>query len=145
MGAKKVLIIEDESYLLEMYKMRFEQGGYEVMVAEDGESGLSMARKGQPDIVLLDIMLPKMNGYQVLEEIRKNADTEKLKVYVLSNLGQSVEIKKGMEGGANGYFVKSNLTPTQLFTDVEKILSGGQPSMSADETENLTSPRNLAC
>jgi DNA-binding response OmpR family regulator len=119
---KKILIIEDEQYLLEMYRMKFEQGGYRVLFSDNGEDGLALAGAELPDIILLDIMLPKMDGYEVLSKLRKGEKTKSLKIYVLSNLGQNNEVKRGMELGADGYFVKSNLTPSELFSQVEKII-----------------------
>jgi CheY-like chemotaxis protein len=121
---KKLLIIEDEEYLSEMYKICFESSGYEIVIAENGEDGLQLAKKERPDLILLDIMLPKMNGYQVLEELRRNPETKDLKVFFLSNLGQNSEIRKGIEVGADGYFIKSNLTPSQLVKNIDKFFTG---------------------
>lgn len=121
---KTILIIEDEEYLSDMYKMKFEQEGYQVIVAQDGEEGLELARSRQPDLILLDLVLPKMDGYQALKELRSNVKTKNIKIYILSNLGQNTEINKGFSNGANGYFVKANLTPTQLVKNVGKIFNG---------------------
>lgn len=119
--SKKILIIEDEEYLLDMYKMKFESAGYEVIVARDGESGLALAMNEQPDLILLDIVIPKKDGYEVLEELRRDDKIKGLKVYILSNLGQKAEIKKGLDDGADGYFVKATLTPQQLVENVGEI------------------------
>lgn len=122
--AKKILIIEDEEYLLEMYKMRLEASGYIVFGAENGEEGLEVAGKVKPDLVLLDILLPKMDGYDVLRKLRGKPETKSLGVIILSNLGQNTEVKKGMDIGANGYWIKSNLTPTQLTANIDNYFSG---------------------
>lgn len=120
----KILIVEDEYYLAELYKMKFEHEGYEVIWAPDGEAGLDMAMKDHPDLVLLDIIMPKLNGYEVLKALRSHEVTKNLKVFMLSNLGQSDEIKDALDKGADGYFIKANLTPGQLCDNVHKILSG---------------------
>ena len=121
--SKKILIIEDEEYLVDMYKVKFESAGYEIIVARDGELGLALARSEQPDLILLDIVIPKKDGYEVLEELRSDEEIKDLKVYILSNLGQKAEIKKGLADGADGYFVKANLTPQQLVENVKRIFS----------------------
>jgi two-component system alkaline phosphatase synthesis response regulator PhoP len=122
--AKKILLIEDEQYLFEMYKMKLEQGEYKVLIAMDGEEGMNIARTEKPDLVLLDLVLPKMNGYEFLREIRKDPELKKTKVYILSNLGQDEEIDQGFTEGADGYMIKTNLTPGQLLENVNKIFLG---------------------
>ena len=124
MMKKKILIVEDEEYLADMYKMKFEHEGYDVKVAEDGETGIELAKSEQPDLVLLDIVLPKMNGFQVMHALREDPKTKKLKVYYLSNLGQDEEIEQGMREGADGYLIKTDVTPAQLVECVEKIFAG---------------------
>lgn len=121
---KKILIVEDEEYLSEMYKIRFKKEGYEVVIAHDGEEGVKLAGSEQPDLVLLDLVLPKKDGYQVLEEIRKNDKTKNLIVYIISNLGQNGEINKGFKSGANGYLIKADLTPSQLVLKIKEIFAG---------------------
>jgi DNA-binding response OmpR family regulator len=127
--SKKILIIEDEQYLADMYKMKFEHEGYEVELAYDGESGIELAKKVKPDLVLLDLVLPKMDGYAVLRALRADEKTKDLKIYVLSNLGQEEEIEEGFKNGANGYLIKANVTPAQLVESVEKILRGEDVGM----------------
>jgi len=108
---KKVLIIEDEEFILDMYKIKFEQSGYSVEIAYNGEEGLEKIKILKPDIVLLDLMMPKMDGYQVLEKVRADDDIKNTKIHILSNFGQDDEIKKSMAQGADGYLVKSSITP----------------------------------
>lgn len=121
---KRILIIEDEEYLSDMYQMKFEHEGYEVKVAVDGESGIEIAKTMRPDLVLLDIVLPKMNGFQVMRALREHPKTRKLKVYYLSNLGQDEEIEQGMKEGADGFLIKTDVTPAQLVDCVERIFAG---------------------
>ncbi len=122
--AKKILIIEDEEFLVDMYKMKFESEGYEVMVAYNGEDGIRIAQEKKPDLILLDIVMPKMDGFQVLKKLKGNEMTKDIKVYVLSNLGQNGEIDQGFTDGADGYMIKAELTPSQLVENLKKIFSG---------------------
>ena len=122
----KILIVEDEPYLLEMYKTKFEKEKFTVLTAGDGETGLAIARKDLPDLILLDIVMPVMNGYEFLLQIKNDEKTKAIKVYVLSNLGQASEITKGYNAGADNYLIKANLTPNQLVEIVKDGLTGKQ-------------------
>lgn len=118
----KILLVEDDEVLSGMYKMKFQQEGYNISVADNGEKGLEKIRQEKPDLVLLDLILPQKDGYQVLDEIKQDDDIKHIKVFILSNLGQNAEIKQGKEKGADDYFIKANLTPAQLVEQVkEKI------------------------
>jgi DNA-binding response OmpR family regulator len=117
----KILIVEDEEYLSDMYKMKFEQAKYSVIVAHDGLEGLALAKKEKPDLVLLDLILPGLHGFKVLAKLRQEAATKNIKIFILSNLGQSDEVSQGMKSGADGYFIKANLTPSQLLEKVNAI------------------------
>ena len=104
---KKVCIIEDEKNIAEMYKTMMEQEGYEAHVFHDGASGLDWVTKNKPDLVLLDLMLPKMNGFDVLKNLHCQRLTDKLSVCVLSNLDQREDMERVFDLGAKNYFVKS--------------------------------------
>jgi DNA-binding response OmpR family regulator len=119
----KILIIEDEEFLSDMYQLKFEQAGYLTIVAHDGLEGLELVKKEQPDLVLLDLILPKLDGFQVLAKLRKEPATKNIKVFILSNLGQGDEVEKGLKTGADGYFIKANLTPSQLLEKVNAIFN----------------------
>lgn len=119
----KILIVEDEEYLSDMYKIKFEQEGYSVVVAHDGPEGFEMVKKEKPDLTLLDLVMPGMDGFQVLAKIRKDPEASRAKVFILSNLGQSDEVNKGMSSGADGYLIKANLTPTQLLEKVNAFFN----------------------
>ena len=120
---KKVLIIEDDPYLSEMYQMKFELEGYTVLVARDGQEGLDSAFTTKPDIILLDLVMPVKDGYHVLKELKENDKTKGIPVLVLSNLGQVDEIKKAMNDGADKYLIKANMTPEQLLKEVRSFLN----------------------
>ena len=121
---KTILLVEDEEVLVDLYKIKFENEGFKVIVANNGKEGVEMALKKKPDIVLLDIVMPVKDGYHALKELRKNSATAKMKIYILSNLGQPDEIKQGLNLGADGYLVKANLTPAQLVEYVTSVLNG---------------------
>lgn len=119
----KILIIEDEEYLADLYKMKFEQEGFSVIIAREGDEGLALARKKSPDLVLLDLVMPGKDGYEVLEEMRSDPVTKNLRIYILSNLGQEDEVEQGKAAGADDFLVKANLTPEQLTAKVKEALA----------------------
>lgn len=113
---KKILLVEDDVDLSEMYKTRFEAGGFEVKTAGDGQKGIEEMKKYNPDLVLLDIVMPKKDGFDLLEEI-KNADDEKTKnipIIILSNLASPIDIMEGKRLGARDWWIKAFNTPTQI-------------------------------
>lgn len=118
----KILLVEDEKSLVEMYSLRFKESGFELLVAEDGLAGLELARKELPAVILLDIMLPKMDGFAVLADLKKDAKTKNIPVLLLSNLGQKTDIDKGKALGADDYVVKASMTPSQVLEKVNSYL-----------------------
>lgn len=118
----KILLVEDDPTLLEMYAMKMKEAGFALMTAEDGMQALEMAKKETPQIILLDIMLPKMDGFAVLSELKKDAKTKSIIVLMLSNLGQQADIEKGKELGAADYIVKASMTPTQVAEKIKLYL-----------------------
>ena len=138
----KILIVEDEEFLSDMYKIKFEQAGYAAIVARDGLEGFELAKKEQPDLVLLDLILPKLDGFKVLAKLRKEPATKKIKVFILSNLGQSDEVNKGLATGADGYFIKANLTPSQLLEKVNVIFNN-QGEAGKDKNHKIIHDENF--
>lgn len=120
---KTILIVEDERDLADIYSTKFSLDGYGVLVAEDGISGLNKAINESPDLILLDVIMPNKNGYEILKDLKSNRRTKDIPVIILSNLGQDYEIKHGIGLGAEKYLVKTNFTPAQVVQEVEKILS----------------------
>jgi two-component system alkaline phosphatase synthesis response regulator PhoP len=106
MGKPRVLIVEDEPHILLSLEFLLERAGYETAAAGDGERGLAMVRELRPDVVLLDIMLPKLNGYRVCQAIRTDPDLAGIPVIILSAKGQEVEVLKGISAGAARYITK---------------------------------------
>jgi len=116
---RKILIIEDEKFLLEIYQSRFEKEGYQVFAAINGLAGLKLAQKEKPDLIILDILMPGMDGYEVIKKLKENNQTKEITILVLSNLGQREEINQGLKLGANDYIIKTDLTPSELVNKVE--------------------------
>ncbi len=121
---KKILVVDDEDSVREIYRHEFLNNGYTVVVAQDGEEGLLKAGEEQPDIMLLDIMLPKMSGIEVLRALKENELTKKIPVLLLTNLGEETIIKEGFELGADGYLLKVSYTPSQVVDEVKKFFEG---------------------
>lgn len=124
MSAKKgkILLVEDDLTLIDMYKMKFIEEEYDVFVSSNGVDAFELAKKELPDIVLLDIILPGMDGFAILETLKKEPKTKQIPVILLSNLGQDSDIEKGKKLGARDYLVKANFTPTQIAEKVKNIL-----------------------
>lgn len=119
---KTILIVEDDAFLSDMYQTKFSESGYEVKVAQDGQQGLSMLQEGlRPDMVLLDIVMPKMDGIEMLTAMKKNEKLKDIPVVLLTNLGQESDITRGMELGALDYFVKAHFTPSEIVKKVEAL------------------------
>ncbi len=116
---KFVLLIEDDGVLTDMYVTKFQTDGIGYLCAADGQAGLDLAKTKKPALILLDIMMPKLDGFAVLTQLKKDLKTKNIPVVILSNLGQESDIKKGMELGAVDYVVKASFTPAQV---VEKII-----------------------
>lgn len=121
-SAKKILIIEDEEFLLDIYKKKFEALGFKVFGLTDGTACLEVAKKEKVDLILLDIILPGKNGYEVLQELKIDPQTKAIKVLMMSNLGQKEEIDKALKLGAFDYVIKANLTPKELVDKVTKLI-----------------------
>jgi DNA-binding response OmpR family regulator len=125
---KKILLIEDELQINELYKHILEGSGHIVTSVYDGEAGVQAA-SDIPDLILLDIMLPKKNGMTVLQELKSQEKTKGIPVVLLTNLGQSDVIKTAFDMGAQGYFLKMRLTPSQLLEVVKNFLINPAYSM----------------
>ena len=117
----KILIAEDESDILELINFTLQFGGYEVIPTSNGTDALEMTRKEQPDLVLLDVRMPRMSGYQVCTEIKADPGIDHIPVVFLSAKGQEAEIKTGYETGAIDYILKP-FAPDQLLIRIEEIL-----------------------
>ena len=120
---KKILIIEDDPFLSEMYAAKFIENGFEVEVSSDGKSGLAKIEDFRPDLVLLDIVLPKMDGFEMLKKVKEKEELKEIPIVLLTNLGQKNEVEKGMALGAKEYIIKAHFTPTAVVAKVNEILN----------------------
>ena len=114
MMQEKILIIEDDKFLLKLYSGKLRREGFEVLESLRGKEGLSKIFTEKPDLVILDLILPDMNGFEVLSEIKLNPKTKNIPVIILTNLGQQSDIRKGLELGAAAYLVKAEFFIEQL-------------------------------
>ena len=134
-GSKKVLIAEDEAFLLKVLTDTFNQAGFHVLPAADGEMALTLALREHPEVTILDIMMPKMDGMTVLKRIRQDVWGKKALVIMLTNLTADNQILQGVsENMPSYYFVKANMEPDQLLAKVEEILEQGMPMAATDES-----------
>lgn len=119
---RKVVLVEDEKMLADMYATKFSMEGFETSKAYDGAAGLALAREVKPDIILLDVIMPKLDGFAVLKHLKADASVKNIPVILLTNLGRDEDIKKGKELGAVDYFVKANHTPAEVVTKIRQVL-----------------------
>lgn len=120
--AKKIVIVEDDEFLRSLTSKRLESEGYEVAVAVDGEDAVKIIPKENPDLIFLDLLLPNKNGFEVLEEIRKDDKTKDTPVVVFSNLGQKEDIEKVKKFGVTEFLVKANFTLDDVVVKLKEIL-----------------------
>jgi DNA-binding response OmpR family regulator len=118
--AKKILVIEDDKFLRELISQKLLKEGYDVAEAMDGEKGVESVKSEKPDLVLLDLILPGIDGFEVLARIKSDPEISGTPVIILSNLGQKDDIEKGLNMGAVDYLIKAHFTPGEI---VEKIRS----------------------
>ena len=119
----KILIIEDDRSLARLYQIKLEKSGYEIQVAYDGEEGFEQITSYQPDIILLDIIIPKIDGFEVLRRLKADASLKSIPVILLTNLGQEEDMAKGKALGANDYLIKANFTPAEVVKKMEGIFN----------------------
>lgn len=118
----KIAIIEDDPVISQMYRMKFESDGFDVQLAHDGQQGVDLVQSFNPDIVLLDLQMPVMNGLEALEIIRKNTWGKTVPVIILTNVGVEEAPKELKALGVESYIVKANLTPRQVVQQVKEAL-----------------------
>lgn len=120
---KTIMIVEDDPTLRDIYTTRFSAEGYKTATAADGEAALTVAVKERPDLILLDIMMPKISGFDVLDILRATPETKDTKIVVMSALSQTADIERGKSLGANAYLVKSQVTLSEVVEKVKAILT----------------------
>lgn len=118
-GNKKILIVEDDAFVQDIYRTKLSQEGFSIMDAENGEKALKKLESESPDLILLDIIMPLMNGLEFLEKLRADKKYKKTPVILLTNLGQKEDVEKGLALGANDYLIKSHFTPSEVLEKVK--------------------------
>ena len=119
---KNILLVEDDPFLSDIYTTKLKEEGFSVDTAMDGEECLRKVEKNMPDLLILDLVLPQMDGWEVLSSIRRQEKFKDLKVIILSNLGQKDEVEKGLKLGAIKYFIKAHYTPSEVVAEIKEIL-----------------------
>ncbi len=119
---KRILFIEDESALQKTFGEILKQEGYEMTSALDGETGLRLAKTQKPDLILLDLILPKVHGFEVLKKLKEDPETKEIPVMVLTNLEGVEDVGKAMELGATTYLVKENYSLEEIVGKIKKAL-----------------------
>lgn len=124
--AKKtvILLVEDDNLLIRMYQEKFTRDGYKINIALNGEEGFRKLEEERPALILLDVMMPKMDGFEVLKRIKADQSMKNIPVILLTNLGGEDDARKGLEMGAVAYLVKSEYTPGEVVAKVKEILAG---------------------
>jgi DNA-binding response OmpR family regulator len=129
-NGKKILCIEDEHFISELYARALRQAGYDVTTMLSGEDGLRAAQSNQYDIILLDLMIPGITGFEVLRRLRDENPDLKSKIIITTNLDQEDRDREEIESKADGYLIKAEFTPRQLVQIINDIAAGKQPSDS---------------
>lgn len=120
--AKKILIIEDDKFLRELIAQKIVKEGYDISEAIDGEEGIKKIKEEKPDMVLLDLILPGIDGFEVLSKMKEDPFLAQIPVIILSNLGQKDDIEKGLKLGAADYLIKAHFTPGEIIEKIKTIL-----------------------
>jgi|SRR3989344_1455803 len=118
----KVLIVDDDEFLLEMYALKFKESGFVVEIAKNGEEAVQKAKEVSPDVMLLDVVMPRMDGFDVLRVLRKENIAPRAVVLILTNLGQKDDFDRGIKLGATDYIVKAHYTPSEVVKKVQSLL-----------------------
>jgi len=127
-----ILIIEDEASFRRTYQDMFKAAGYDVLIAENGEIGWDLAKAKKPDLIMLDLFLPGLHGFDVLKYIRGDAETKNIPVVITTSMGGDQDIQKGLELGATDYMIKGFFTPREILGKIRSVLANARAGKSAD-------------
>lgn len=120
---KKILIIDDDPFILDMYVLKLKEQGFTAEVAHDGNAGLEKAKAFEPDVILLDVVMPAMDGFEVLERLQAQRQNHPCKIIFLTNFGQKEDVERGMRLGADDYIIKAHFTPSEVVEKVKSLLT----------------------
>ncbi|OIO47758.1 MAG: response regulator [Parcubacteria group bacterium CG1_02_37_51] len=121
-GKVTILLIEDDSFLLQMYATKLEVEGFEVVSALDGKKGLQLLNKNKPDLILLDLLMPEMNGFEVLQKIKEDQEAKDIPVIILTNLGNREDVQRCLKLGATDYLIKAHFVPAEVIKKIRQII-----------------------
>ena len=127
-----ILIVEDEASFRRTYQDMFKAAGYTVLIAENGEIGWDLVKAKKPDLVMLDLFLPGLHGFEVLKYIRGDAETKNIPVVITTSMGADQDIRKGLELGATDYMIKGFFTPREILVKVRSVLANARAGKSPD-------------
>jgi DNA-binding response OmpR family regulator len=119
---KSILLVEDDPFLIDIYTTKLKEAGFLIEVAENGEIVFKKIKEKMPDLIVLDIVLPQIDGWEILKTIREDSKFKDLKIMILSNLGQKEEVEKGLSLGATKYLIKAHYNPSEIVEEVKKII-----------------------
>lgn len=119
---KKILVVEDDKFLRELIVQKLVREGYEVSEAVDGEEGVKRIKEVKPDLVLLDLILPGIDGFEVLSKTKEDSELVQIPIIILSNLGQKDEVERGLKLGAADYLIKAHFTPGEIVAKIKTII-----------------------
>jgi DNA-binding response OmpR family regulator len=119
-----ILLVEDEPLLANLLRQRLEREGFTVVLGKDGEEALKILKEKKPDLILLDIILPKISGFELMERLKDDPSFQRAPIVIISNLGQERDVEKGQSLGAIGYFVKAQVSIEDLVLQVKEFLKG---------------------
>lgn len=122
LNKKKIMVVEDDSFVMDIYKTKLTQEGFDVIEAINGAEALKKLKETKPDLVLLDIVMPYMDGLEVLKNMKNDEMAKDIPVILLTNLSQKEEVKNGMSLGASDYLIKSHFTPSEVLAKVKTYL-----------------------
>ena len=123
MDKKEILLVEDDAFVSDIYNTKLKQEGFEVIIAENGIKAIESLEKGIPDLILLDIIMPYMDGMEVLKKVKEKEEWKKIPIILLTNLSEKEKIEEAMNAGANDFLIKSHFTPSEVLSKVKGLLN----------------------
>lgn len=139
--AKKVLVAEDDNFLMKVYEVKLNKEGFNLIMARDGEEAVKLIKSEKPDIILLDLVMPKKNGFEVLTEVKADPETKNIPILILSNLGQVEDIKKGLDAGADDYIIKADVSIEEIVEKIRKKLKARSSLTIASPDQKTEEPK----
>ncbi len=119
---RTILLVEDDTFLAGMYVTKLELEGFRVILASDGDQAVALAKREKPQLMLLDVVIPKKSGFDVLREVKADEDMKSITVILLTNLGQKEDVQKGFKLGASDYLIKAHFMPSEVVAKVKRLV-----------------------